>query len=391
MRIAQVAPPYESVPPARYGGTERVVSTLTEELVRLGHDVTLFASGDSRTSARLVPIVDSALWHADPPYRDLFAFSAVTLGRLARELVNFDLVHNHLDYLAYPVARLAACPVVTTLHGRLDLPEYSHVYREFDDVPLVSISDAQRQPVAAANWVGTVYHGIPLEEFTFNPRPGRYLAFLGRISPDKGLDTAIRVARRADLPLRVGARKPLRLKGDRNVEADWEHYRNDIKPLLERGHATLIGEVAGEEKDRFLRNAAALLFPIRWPEPFGLVMAEALACGTPVIALRDGSVPEVIEHGVTGFICSSEEEMVAAVGRLGEIDRARCRAEAERRFSPVAMAKAYERLYEQVVGHSGIADGHAVNVDGRQPHSQPATGGDVGFPQVVSPLAGGWH
>jgi glycosyltransferase involved in cell wall biosynthesis len=347
MRIAQVAPPFESVPPARYGGTERVVSTLTEELVRLGHDVTLFASGDSKTSARLVPVVDGALWHADPPFRDLVAFSAATLGKLTRELNNFDVVHNHLDYLAYPLSRLAPCPVVTTLHGRLDLPELAHVYGEFPDVPLVSISNAQRRPASWANWVETIYHGIPLEEFTFNPRPGRYLAFLGRISPEKGLDTAIRVARRAGMPLRIGARKPLRLKGDPNIEADWRHYNEEVKPLLQRGHARLIGEVAGADKDRFLRNAAALLFPIRWPEPFGLVMAEALACGTPVIALREGSVPEVIEDGVTGFICSDEAEMVAAVGRLDEVDRARCRAEAERRFSPTAMALAYERLYER--------------------------------------------
>jgi glycosyltransferase involved in cell wall biosynthesis len=191
------------------------------------------------------------------------------------------------------------------------------------------------------------------------------------------------VARQAGLPLRIGARKPLRLKGDPNVQADWEHYRNDIKPLLERGQATLIGEVAGKEKDQFLRNAAALLFPIRWPEPFGLVMAEALACGTPVIALRDGSVPEVIEHGVTGFICSSEEEMVAAVSRLSEIDRARCRDEAERRFAPVAMAKAYQRLYEQLLGQSRMAEGQAVSVDVRQAHSRPATVGDIGFPPVL--------
>ena len=353
MRIAQIAPPFESVPPARYGGTERVVSTLTEELVKLGHDVTLFASGDSRTSARLVPVVDSAVWHADPPYRDLTAFAGVVLGMVASELGGFDIVHNHLDHLTYPLARMAPCPVVTTLHGRLDLPELEFVYREFCDVPLVSISDAQRQPVKSANWVGTVYHGIPLEEFTFTSRKGRYLAFLGRISPEKGLDTAIRVARRAGLPLRIAARKPLRLVADPNTRADWDHYRNDIKPLLERGHARLIGEVAGEQKDRFLRNAAALLFPVRWPEPFGLVMAEALACGTPVIALRDGSVPEVIDDGVTGFICSSEDEMIAAVGRLDEIDRARCRAEAERRFSPVAMAKAYDRLYRRLLPHHG--------------------------------------
>jgi len=365
MRIAQIAPPFESVPPARYGGTERVVSTLTEELVRLGHEVTLFASGDSSTSARLVPTVDGALWHADPPYRDLTAFSVAALGMLARELGSFDVVHNHLDYLTYPLARLAPCPVVTTLHGRLDLPELHHIYREFDDVPLVSISDAQRLPVPDANWIATVYHGIPLEEFTYNPRPGRYLAFLGRISPEKGLDTAIRVSRRAQIPLRIGARKPLRLKGDPNVQADWEHYHNDVKPLLERGHATLIGEVAGEPKDRFLRNAAALLFPIRWPEPFGLVMAEALACGTPVIALRDGSVPEIIEDGVTGFICSSEEEMVDAVGRLAEIDRARCRAEAERRFSPDAMARAYTQLYERLLGQSTLAEHRNGEPDAR--------------------------
>ena len=362
MRIAQVAPPFESIPPARYGGTERVVSTLTEELVRLGHDVTLFASGDSTTAARLVPVVDGALWHAEPPYQDLVAFSAITLGKLTREMDRFDIVHNHLDYLAYPLARLAPCPVITTLHGRLDLPELAHLYREFDDVPLVSISDAQRDPVAGANWVGTIYHGIPLEDFTFNPRPGRYLAWLGRISPEKGLDTAIRVARRAGLPLRIGARKPLRLKGNPNVEADWRHYHTEVMPLLERGHARLVGEVAGPQKDRFLRNAAALLFPIRWREPFGLVMAEALACGTPVIALRDGSVPEVIEDGVTGFICSSEDEMVAAVARVGELDRGRCRAEAERRFSPVAMARAYEDVYRRLASgrRRGASRKHAV-------------------------------
>jgi glycosyltransferase involved in cell wall biosynthesis len=372
MRIAQVAPPFESVPPARYGGTERVVSTLTEELVRLGHQVTLFASGDSQTSARLVPVVDGALWHADPPYQDLVAFSVATLGKLAREVGRFDIVHNHLDYLAYPLARLAPCPVITTLHGRLDLPELSHVYREFDDVPVVSISDAQREHAAWANWVDTIYHGIPLEEFTFNPRPGRYLAWLGRISPEKGLDTAIRVARRAGLPLRIGARKPLRLKGDPNVEADWRHYHTEVKPLLERGHAKMVGEVAGLQKDRFLRNAAALLFPIHWPEPFGLVMAEALACGTPVIALREGSVPEVIEDGVTGFICSSEDEMAAAVGRLGELDRACCRAQAELRFSPLAMARAYERVYERLIQGTrrGSKREKATRVP-RRPSQQP--------------------
>jgi len=219
-----------------------------------------------------------------------------------------------------------------------------------------------------ANFVATIHHGIELDQFTFSPRRGDYLAFLGRISPDKGLDTAIRVARQAGMPLRIAARKPLR-HDDPNVRADWEHYRQDIKPLLERGRATFIGEVAGDEKDRFLRDAAALLFPIRWPEPFGLVMAEALACGTPVVALRDGSVPEVIEDGVTGFVCSDEDEMVAAVARLDELDRARCRAEAERRFSPTAMAAAYERLYDRLLRPSIPAARSMAHVDDLPPHT----------------------
>lgn len=349
MRIAQVAPPFETVPPAAYGGTERIVSTLTEALVRRGHEVTLFAAGDSHTSARLVPTVDRALWHADPPLRDFSPFWALTLDAIWDHAAEFDVIHSHLDYWGYPLARHAHVPVVTTLHGRLDLPELQPLYRRFCDVPLVSISEAQRRPVPWAHWVATIHHGIELQEFTFNARRGRYLAFLGRISPDKGLDTAIRVARRAGMPLKIAARKPLRQRGDPNVRADWEHYHNAVQPLLERGHATLIGEVAGAEKDRFLRNAAALLFPIRWPEPFGLVMAEALACGTPVLALRDGSVPEVVEDGVTGFIGESEDDLVAAVGRLPEIDRAACRAEAERRFSPEAMADSYERVYHQLL------------------------------------------
>jgi glycosyltransferase involved in cell wall biosynthesis len=354
MRIAQVVPPFESVPPAGYGGTERVVSTLTEALVHRGHDVTLFASGDSRTAARLVPTVDAALWHDDPPLKDLSPFWAMTLDTIWDHADEFDLIHSHLDYWGYPLARHVGAPVLTTLHGRLDLPELQPLYRRFQHVPLVSISDAQRRPVDWANFVATVYHGIDLDQFTFGDKPGEYLAFLGRISPEKGLDTAIRVARQAGWPLRIAARKPLRQTNDPNVRADWEHYHRDIKPLLEPGRAELIGEVDGAAKNEFLRNAAALVFPIRWPEPFGLVMIEALACGTPVIALRDGSVPEVLDQGISGFVCSSEAEMVAAVGRLDEIDRARCRVEAERRFSPGAMASAYERVYARLVAaHDG--------------------------------------
>jgi glycosyltransferase involved in cell wall biosynthesis len=353
MRVAQVAPPFETVPPAAYGGTERVVATLTEALVRRGHDVTLFAAGDSHTSARLIPTVPQALWHADPALHDLNPFWAVTMDTVWEHVAEFDVVHSHLDYWAYALARHAGVPVVSTLHGRLDLPELQPLYRHFHDVPLVSISDAQRRPVPWANWVATIHHGIELDEYTFNPKPGRYLAFLGRISPEKGVDTAIRVARAAGMPIRIAARKPLRHRGDPNVRKDWEHYQRDVLPLLEPGHATFIGEVAGVEKDRFLRNAAALLFPIRWPEPFGLVMIEALACGTPVLALNDGSVPEVVEDGVTGFIRAAEDELVEAVGRLGELDRARCRAEAERRFSPDAMAAAYEQVYARLRGQAG--------------------------------------
>jgi glycosyltransferase involved in cell wall biosynthesis len=355
MRIAQVAPPLESVPPTGYGGTERVVHLLTEELVRRGHQVTLFAPGDSQTTAVLRPTVERALWHHTPAYPDFTPFWTLVVGKVLREAQEFDIIHSHLDYFGFPLARLAACPVVTTLHGRLDLPQLQPLFREWHDVPLVSISDAQRRPVPTAHWVATVHHGIDLDQFTFNPRPGRYLAFLGRMSPEKGLDTAIRVARRAGWRLVIAARPPLPFTHDPNVRADWEYYEQVIQPLLREPGIELLGEVGGREKDEFLRNAAALLFPIRWPEPFGLVMPEALACGTPVLALRHGSVPEVLEHGVTGFIADDEDGLVAAVERLDEIDRARCRAVAERRFSAAAMAERYERVYARLLGAHELA------------------------------------
>jgi glycosyltransferase involved in cell wall biosynthesis len=345
MHIAQLAPPMERVPPAAYGGTERVIHTLTEELVRRGHEVTLFASGDSQTSARLVATCEQALWHHEPRYRDFAPFWSVVLGKLLRELDDFEVVHSHLDYLGFPLARQARMPVVTTLHGRLDLPELQSVFREFADIPLVSISTSQRTPVAWANFIKTVYHGIDLDQLTFNARPGEYLAFLGRVSPEKGLDAAIRIARKAGLPLKIAARMPLPFREDPNVRADWEYWDCVIRPLL-GDDIELVGEVSGVEKDRFLGDAAALLFPIRWPEPFGLVMVEALACGTPVLALGCGSVPEVIRDGLTGFIRETEDELVGAVGQIGAIDRAQCRREAERRFSPAAMAAGYESVYE---------------------------------------------
>jgi glycosyltransferase involved in cell wall biosynthesis len=348
MRIAQLAPPFERVPPVRYGGTEAVVASLTDELVRRGHDVTLFASGDSQTHARLAATVDQALWH-HPDYQDFTPFWAVTLGKLALEAHAFDVIHNHLDHIAFPLARALPCPMVTTLHGRLDLPELVPLYREFDDVPLVSISNAQRRPVAHANWMATVYHGIDVGAFTFVPNSGQYLAFLGRISEDKGLDTAIQVARRSGLPLRIAAREPLDLDGDANTDADRVYYNEVVKPLLREPGIEFVGEVGGPEKDRFLGGAAALVFPIRWPEPFGLVMIEALACGTPVLALAQGSVPEVIHQGVTGCVCSSEDELVSAVDRIDEINRHTCRAVAEERFSLDRMARDYERVYAELV------------------------------------------
>lgn len=350
MRIAQIAPPFESVPPFGYGGTERVVSCLTEELVRRGHDVTLFASGDSRTAAHLVPTVDAALWHSEPPLKDLAPFWAMTLDAVWDHLDEFDVIHSHLDFWGYPLARHSAVPVLTTLHGRLDLPELQPLYRRFSDVPLVSISDAQRQPVDWANFVATIHHGIALDQFTLGSGRGGYLAFLGRISPEKGLVTAINAARRSGWPLQIAARKPLRPGDDPSAHTDWQYFNNEVSPLLEPERAWLRDEVDGQAKDEFLGGAAALLFPIGWPEPFGLVMIEAMACGTPVIALRAGSVSEVIEGGVTGFICETEDQLVEAVGRIGEIDRARCRAEAERRFSPARMAVQYEEVYRRLCG-----------------------------------------
>lgn len=349
MRIAQVAPPFESIPPPRYGGTERVIYTLTEALVRRGHEVTLFASGDSRTSAKLVPVVGRALWRRKPPLQDLPPFNAVVLGKLVEYIDQFDLVHNHLDYWAFPLSHLLPCPMVTTLHGQLDLPELQALYQTFPRVPLVSISDAQRAPLASANWVATVYHGIELQEYTFNPKPDGYLAFIGRISPEKGLDTAIKISRRVGIPLKIAARQPLQFSRDPNVRKDWRYFDGVIEPLLSEPGIEFVGEVGGRDKDLFLGNARALLFPIRWPEPFGLVMVEALACETPVVALRAGSVPEVIGDGVTGRVCESEDELAEAVDRVDEIDRARCRAEAERRFPPEVMAERYEEVYRRLI------------------------------------------
>src|SRR5439155_11117405 len=313
MRIAQVAPLYESVPPLLYGGTERVVSWLTAELVRLGHEVTLFASGDSRTKARLVPACPRALWR-DPDCRETLPHHVRLMELVFADVSRFDLIHFHNDYLHLPLLRRCPCPSVTTLHGRLDLPELEPLFAEYAEAPLVSISHNQRRPIPSANWAGTVYHGLPRELHTFRDRHEGYLAFLGRCSPEKRLDRAIAIARRSGRKLKVAAK----IYGD-----EQHYYRQTIEPLLREAESFVefIGEVGGRQKDEFLGNAEALLFPIDWPEPFGLVMIEALACGTPVIGWNCGSVPEIITDGVTGFVVNDLGEAVQAGGRVQLLER----------------------------------------------------------------------
>jgi glycosyltransferase involved in cell wall biosynthesis len=357
IRIAQIAAPFESIPPARYGGTERVVSLLTEELVRDGHDVTLFASGDSTTAAHLVPTVATALWR-EPGVSDPLVYWAITLGEVYRRAARgeFDVVHSHLDFLAFPCAAMTPTPTVTTLHGRLDLPDLPRVYARFPEMAVVSISDHQRAPLPGAAWAATVYNGVDTEQLPFNARGGEYLAWLGRISPEKGLDRAVKIARLAGLPIKIAARMPLDDHGDPNVRLDWEHYRAVIEPLLRQPDVEYVGEIDDADKVAFLGNARALLFPIDWPEPFGLVMAEALACGTPVVARRRGSVPEVIDDGLTGLIGETDEELAELCLRVDRISRATCRAEAERRFSVRAMTDGYEAVYRGLAQQGGRDD-----------------------------------
>jgi glycosyltransferase involved in cell wall biosynthesis len=339
MRIAQIAPLYESVPPRLYGGTERVVSYLTEELVRGGHEVTLFASGDSRTAARLVASCPRAL-RLDPEGSGSPAPHLCQLEDVFEDTSRFDLMHFHVDYGHFPLSSRQAVPHVTTLHGRLDLPHIVPVFRRFDRMPVVSISDAQRPPLPWLAWVGTVYHGLPRDLYDFDPRPGEYLAFLGRISPEKRLDWAIEIARRAGQPLRVAAKID---------PADRAYHEETIAPLLRQPHVDFVGEIGEEDKREFLGRASALLFPIDWPEPFGLVMIESFACGTPVVAFRRGSVPEVVDEGVTGFVVDGIEEAVSAVRRVGDLSRAACRERFEQRFSVERMAADYVDVYRELV------------------------------------------
>jgi len=344
MRIAQVAPLYESVPPRLYGGTERVVSYLTEELVRLGHDVTLFASGDSRTSATLVPCCPRAL-RLDSSCVDQLAHHVLALERVLQRADEFDVVHFHADYLHYSLSRRSSYVHVTTLHGRLDIDDLKPLYRESRDVPLVSISDAQRRPLAWANWQATVYHGLPADLYPFDARGGDYLAFLGRVSPEKRVDRAIEIARRAGVRLRIAAKVD---------PADQRYFDEVVRPLLVDRNVEWVGEIGVDAKAEFLGGARALLFPIDWPEPFGLVMIESISCGTPVIAYPHGSVPEILEEGRTGFVVRTIDEAVAAVERLGDVSRAGCREAFESRFTASRMATDYLHLYRRLV-HTGMA------------------------------------
>jgi len=334
MRIAQIAPLTESVPPKLYGGTERAVSYITEALVDLGHDVTLFASGDSLTRAKLEPVWPRAL-RLDPGIRDRIAPHMLLMEMVRRQADQFDVLHFHMDYYSFSVFKRQETPFVTTLHGRLDLPEQQPVFDTFNTAPVISISNSQRQPMPQA-----VYHGLPEKLYTPQPVEPRYLAFLGRISPEKRVDTAIRIAGRCGLPIRIAAKVD---------EADREYFERDIKPLLALPHVEYVGEINDSQKAEFLSGAHALLFPIDWPEPFGLVMIEAMACGTPVIAFNRGAVPEVVEEGVSGYIVEDEIGAVAAVNRVSRISRAGVRRRFEERFTSHRMAQEYVQAYEAVI------------------------------------------
>ncbi|CAM2138572.1 Glycosyltransferase family 4 protein [Pararobbsia alpina] len=350
MRIAQIAPLHEAVPPKFYGGTERVVSYLTEALVEQGHDVTLFASGDSITNARLEAAWPQAL-RLDPSIRDAIAPHMLLLEQVRRRAHEFDVLHFHLDYLPFSLFADIETPFVTTLHGRLDLPEIHPMFAAFPQAPVVSISDSQRQPMPRAGWLDTIYHGLPSGLLTPQPRltsgksgksgkSGGYLAFLGRICPEKRVDTAIEIAARVGMPLKIAAKVD---------KVDREYFERDIEPLLDKADVEFIGEIDETQKPAFLSGASALLFPIDWCEPFGLVMIESMACGTPVIAFRRGSVPEVIDHGVTGYIVDDVDGAVDALGRLDELSREEIRAQFERRFTSDVMARNYVAAYESLI------------------------------------------
>ncbi len=344
MKIAQVPPLYESVPPKMYGGTERVVSYLTEELVRQGHDVTLFGTKDSVTQANLYDVCNKAL-RLNTANEDALIYHILQMQAVMENASDFDIIHFHNDYLHYPFSTMSGYNHLTTLHGRLDLPELQMIYRKYTDIPLISISNNQRQPIPYAKWAGTIYHGLPVQLYKKGEGEGGYLAFLGRISPEKGPERAIEIAKRAGIKLKIAAKVD---------KADAEYYEKEIKPLLDHPLIEFIGEINEQQKESFLGDALALLFPIMWPEPFGMVMIEAMANGTPVIAFNYGSVPEVLENNITGYIVNDIDEAVTAVKKLHQLDRNICRKIFETRFSVSAMARNYVNAYERVIDGTGL-------------------------------------
>jgi glycosyltransferase involved in cell wall biosynthesis len=345
MRIAQISPLIESVPPKGYGGTERIVSYITEELVRRGHDVTLFASGDSATAARLIassPISIRQELSEQNPLIDPLIWSYIQLDDVLQFQNEFDILHFHTDFLHFPFSRQSNYAHVTTLHGRLDLAGLDLLYDRYSDIPLVSISDDQRQPVKNARWISTVYHGIPANQYKQGDGKGNYLAFLGRISTEKRVDRAIEIAKQTGMKIKIAAK----------IDRADKTYFEQIKHLFSDEHVEFVGELKEPEKEKFLGNALALLFPIDWPEPFGLVMIESMACGTPVIAFNNGSVPEIIDTGKTGFVVSSIDEAVKAVNNIHLISRDECRKKFEERFRTEVMVDQYEKIYQTMISEN---------------------------------------
>jgi glycosyltransferase involved in cell wall biosynthesis len=379
VRIAQISPLYESVPPKGYGGTERVVHFLTDALIDLGHEVTLFATGDSTTRAELVPCAPSALrlQGCEDPIAPHYAMMEEVFARAE----DFDVLHFHTDYFGFSLAQRHEAPYLTTMHGRLDKPELDPIFRTFPHTPLVSISDAQRAPLPRANWLGTVYHGLPADLYHLVPEPGRYLAFVGRVSPEKRVDRAVAIARSLGMPLKIAAKIDGR---------DRDYFESEVKHLFDDPLVEYVGEIGEAEKNAFLGGASALLFPVDWPEPFGLVMIEAMACGTPVIAFRCGSIPEVMRDGVSGYVVETLEEAVAATARAVELPRAGVRAYFDERFLATRMAEDYLAIYEAAVagarvrrGRGRTAFGLAAidaggDVDSGHGHGVDGIGGEVG-------------
>lgn len=346
MKIAQIAPLYESVPPKLYGGTERVVAHLTDTLVELGHDVTLFASADAHTKAKLIAVRDQAMRLDAAPLKSDVAAHLAMLHEVRRRSWQFDVLHFHIDLLHFPMFEAQAHKTVTTLHGRLDIKDLSQVYERWPSFGLISISNDQRRPLSRANWIATVPHGFPPQLYSFNDsHSGKYLAFLGRVSPEKGLATAIRIAKRVGIPLRIAAKID---------DCDRAYFEMVLQPMMQDPLIEFIGEIGDERKAEFFGNALGLLFPINWPEPFGLVMIEAMACGTPVLAWNCGSVPEIIEEGVSGFIVNSEQQAVDMIQQLPTLDRRRVRASFERRFTATAMARNYLQVYERLLNSRAL-------------------------------------